>query len=111
MHKDSVLASFHVDASDPEMIKISEDMMGKSITRYLNLREQAVRDALIKAGWTPPGGLPSSFVDIAREALERISGDIYCMGSGCVYCENSTVHPLTWAGTEAQKALDRMKKG
>ncbi len=48
------IASFSINAIDPELLKITEDLLGKSYVSYLNLKDQAIRDALIKAGWTPP---------------------------------------------------------
>jgi len=47
--------SSHVDISDPEMISITENAFDHICQKYINLKDQAVRDALIKLGWTPPG--------------------------------------------------------
>jgi len=45
-----------------------------------------------------------------REALEKISTDIYCDGPGCPWCESGTEHPLTPAAKIAREALG-LKEG
>lgn len=53
MHSNDKM-SFHVDNMSNDMIRITENFMDRVYTSYINLRESAIREALIKAGWTPP---------------------------------------------------------
>lgn len=54
----------HFDISyTPDLITIREfssygDRFQRDYTAYMNLKEQAVREALIKLGWTPPKDKP-----------------------------------------------------
>jgi len=37
-----------------QAVRINGDLMKETVNRLIDLREQGVRDALIKLGWTPP---------------------------------------------------------
>jgi len=66
------------DAESNMIIQEEPGAMGQIIQRHMNLREKGIRDALIEAGWTPPG---STFV----ESLTTISNHhgISIGGHGC----------------------------
>jgi hypothetical protein len=99
--------SFQIDTLKSYLIEATESIFDMTFKRHLDLTDHAVRNALIELGWSPPSTITTTV--IAREALEKIAGETYCDGSGCIYCKGEAEHPKTWAAKEAQKALERME--
>lgn len=53
MHNNDKI-SLEVENLNPDLIRVTESIQSTLYTSYIRLREQKVRDALVKAGWTPP---------------------------------------------------------